>query len=191
MSHGQYLRDLLEPLGVYRWEGSFQWGELQSEGDALDGVAAELALVQREMNLKTAQTIGIENYRTLLKNRPETEDTEELRGALAALLRIGCNSYTLADINDTLRGCGVSAFAEETASPLQLKVKFAGCAGQPEGFDRIRTVIEEILPCHIYAVYEFRYMTWSELEQQFSSWVQAETAGTSWKNFEKQVILSQ
>lgn len=32
MSHGQNLRDLLAPLGVYRWEGSFQWGELQSEG---------------------------------------------------------------------------------------------------------------------------------------------------------------
>lgn len=31
MNHGQHLRDLLEPLGVYRWEGSFQWGELQSE----------------------------------------------------------------------------------------------------------------------------------------------------------------
>ena len=39
MNHGQNLRDLLEPLGVYRWEGSFQWGELQSEGAALDGVA--------------------------------------------------------------------------------------------------------------------------------------------------------
>lgn len=36
MSHGQNLRDLLAPLGVYRWEGSFQWGELQSEGEALD-----------------------------------------------------------------------------------------------------------------------------------------------------------
>ena len=39
MSHGQNLRDLLAPLGVYRWEGSFQWGELQSEGEALDQVA--------------------------------------------------------------------------------------------------------------------------------------------------------
>lgn len=27
MNHGQNLRDLLEPLGVYRWEGSFQWGQ--------------------------------------------------------------------------------------------------------------------------------------------------------------------
>ena len=44
MSHGQNLRDLLAPLGVYRWEGSFQWGELQSEGEALDQVAEQVAL---------------------------------------------------------------------------------------------------------------------------------------------------
>ena len=43
MSHGQNLRDLLAPLGVYRWEGSFQWGELQSEGEALDQVAEQVA----------------------------------------------------------------------------------------------------------------------------------------------------
>ena len=55
MSHGQNLRDLLAPLGVYRWEGSFQWGELQSEGEALDQVAEQVALLQREMNLYTAQ----------------------------------------------------------------------------------------------------------------------------------------
>ena len=47
MSHGQNLRDLLAPLGVYRWEGSFQWGELQGEGEALDQVAEQVALLQR------------------------------------------------------------------------------------------------------------------------------------------------
>ena len=49
MNHGQHLRDLLEPLGVYRWEGSFQWGELQSEGAALDGVADARASLQQSI----------------------------------------------------------------------------------------------------------------------------------------------
>ena len=63
MSFGQNLRDLLTPLGVYRWEGSFQWGELQSEGMALDGVAETLAELQREMNLATAQGKGLPGSR--------------------------------------------------------------------------------------------------------------------------------
>jgi len=59
MNCGQQLRDLLAPLGVYRWDGSFQWGELQSEGEALDGIAAELARIQREMHLATAREEGL------------------------------------------------------------------------------------------------------------------------------------
>ena len=43
MGHAQQLRDLLAPLEVYRWEGTFQWGGLQSQGAALDQVAEELA----------------------------------------------------------------------------------------------------------------------------------------------------
>ena len=66
MNHGQHLRDLLEPLGVYRWEGSFQWGELQSEGAALDGVADALASLQQEMNLTTAQGEGLDRVLELL-----------------------------------------------------------------------------------------------------------------------------
>lgn len=66
MSHGQNLRDLLAPLGVYRWEGSFQWGELQSEGEALDQVAEQVALLQREMNLYTAQAEGLTGLLELL-----------------------------------------------------------------------------------------------------------------------------
>ena len=66
MSHGQNLRDLLEPLGVYRWEGTFQWGELQSQGAALDGVEAELESIQREMNLATAQAEGLDGVLALV-----------------------------------------------------------------------------------------------------------------------------
>ena len=88
MSFGENLRDLLSPLGVYRWEGSFQWGELQSEGMALDGVAETLAELQREMNLTTAQGEGLAGLQALLGVDPGARDKEELRLALAALLRM-------------------------------------------------------------------------------------------------------
>lgn len=89
MSHGQNLRDLLAPLGVYRWEGSFQWGELQSEGEALDQVAEQVALLQREMNLYTAQAEGLTGLLELLGLERAGETLEELRQTVATLLRIG------------------------------------------------------------------------------------------------------
>ena len=156
MSGGaQQLRDLLAPLGVYRWEGSFQWGELRSQGEALDAVAEELRHTQREMSLATAEDEGLDAVRSLLHRPPDTEDPETLRAALAALLRVGGDSFPLAAMNDTLSGCGVPAAVEETGDPLHLVVRFPDCQEEPEDFDRLRGIVEDVLPCHVLIEYQF------------------------------------
>ena len=155
MSHGQNLRDLLAPLGVDRWEGSVQWGELQSEGEALDQVAEQVALLQREMNLYTAQAEGLTGLLELLGLERAGETLEELRQTVAALLRIGGDSFTLAAMNDTLRGCGIPAQVEETEDPLEVVVSFPGVEGIPAGFEQTKARIEEILPCHLLVKYQF------------------------------------
>ena len=151
MSHGQNLRDLLAPLGVYR----FQWGELQSEGEALDQVAEQVALLQREMNLYTAQAEGLTGLLELLGLERAGETLEELSQTVAALLRIGGDSFTLAAMNDTLRGCGIPAQVEETEDPLEVVVSFPGVEGIPAGFEQTKARIEEILPCHLLVKYQF------------------------------------
>ena len=152
MKHEQRLRALLEPLGVYRWEGSFQWGELRSEGTALDGAARELAHIQRESCLSTAEEEGLQGLLALL-DLPAQGTPEELRQTAAALLRIGSNSFTLQAMNDTLRGCGLPARVEETDKPLHVRVTFPGLTGVPAGFSAIRQRVEAILPCHLQVEY--------------------------------------
>ena len=151
----EQLRDLLAPLGVYRWEGTFQWGELQSEGAALDALAGDLRHTRREMSLTTARDDGLEAVASLLPLPPEAGDTDALQNALAALLRIGGGGFTLAAMNDALAGCGVPAVAEETGDPLHLVVRFPGSPEEPENFDRIREIAEGILPCHLLVEYRF------------------------------------
>ena len=159
MNHGQNLRDLLEPLGVYRWEGSFQWGELQSEGAALDGVADALASLQQEMNLTTAQGEGLDRVLELLGRERDQEDPETLRETLAALLRIGNGAFTLAAMNDALRGCGIPAVVEETETKQVVAVSFPGVVGVPEDFARRKDRMEAILPCHLQVEYRFAETT--------------------------------
>ena len=154
MGHGQYLRDLLEPLGVYRWEGSFQWSELQSEGAALDQVAQELEHIQQEMNLYTAREEGLQGVRDLLGRAAGEESLEDLRQTAAALLRIGGSSFTLAAMNDTLRGCGVPAQVAETGDPLKVTVTFPGTVGIPANFFQTQKIIEAILPRHLQVQYQ-------------------------------------
>lgn len=188
MSTGQNLRDLLAPLGVYRWEGSFQWGELQSEGEALDKIAEELAWTQREMHLMTAREEGLSGWQTLLSCQTGSQEPEDVRAALAALLRVGSGSFTLAAVNDALQGCGVPVRVEETGDPLKLSVSFPGSSGVPADFARMQPLIQNLLPCHVLVEYQFQYRTWADLEARFPSWNSIEEAGVDWGAFEGQSL---
>ena len=102
MSGAQYLRQLLSPLGIYDLEGPFQNGELEALGAALDQVETALDELHRESCLATAKDWGLERTASLFHRRPVAATPKAMREALAALLRIGGDSFTLDAINDTI-----------------------------------------------------------------------------------------
>ena len=169
MSHARYLRDLLRPLGIYDLEAPFCGGELDVQGEALDGAMEALEEVGRETSLTAAEGWGLEALAELFARRPVASGPRELAAALAALLRIGGDSFTLEAINDTITGCGIPAVAEERGRG-QVAVSFPGVAGEPAGFQELKKIIEDILPVHVGIEYDFWFLTWIELEGNFSSW---------------------
>ena len=176
-----YLVSLLRPLGVYDLrEGAINREELAVYGLVLDGREAELSDTAREMNLTTAEGFGLERIEALLPYRPVCETAAQRRAALAALLRIGGDSFTPEAINDTLLGCGLNARAEEGEQPGYVKVYFPDVAGIPEGFDRLREIIEEILPSHVDVTYVFWYNTWGMVANRHPTFGDAAAAGLSW-----------
>ena len=101
MSHAQYLRDLLRPLGVYDLTAPFNGGELDAQGEALDGAMARIEEIQRESSLTTAEDWGLERIAALFVRRPVAAQPRRLAAALAALLRIGGASFSPAPPNPT------------------------------------------------------------------------------------------
>lgn len=187
MNHAAYLKELLAPLRVYQLSSSYNAGELAAQGWALDGCGARLLEVEREMLVSTAQDKGLEAIERLLARRPVTSSLERRREALAALLRIGGDSFTLAAINDNLKGCGLNAVARETGQPGYVEVYFPEVPGIPEGFEEMRAIIEDILPCHLGITYVYWYITWALMEQRFHTWGAVEAAQHSWEELEKLV----
>lgn len=181
MGYESYLAELLRPLGVYDLgAGAVNRGELGAYGKALDGCLEALEETAREMSLATAEGVGLERVEELLPYRPVCADVRQRRQALAALLRIGGDSFTLSAVNDTLSGCGVSAVAAEGAQPGHVEVSFPDTGGIPQGFEELRTIIEDILPCHLEVTYVFWYNTWSGLARRLGTWGDAEAAGMTW-----------
>lgn len=183
MSYAQYLRELLRPLGVYDLEAPFSGGELDTEGTALDGAEGTLEEVGREVDLTSARDWGLEQMARLFVRRPVAGTPEELGQALAALMRIGGDSFTLEAINDTISGCGIPAQVSETGVG-SVQVRFPGTAGVPEGFEQLKKIVEDILPAHLAIEYWFWYLTWAELEVKFSCWADIEARNLTWEQLE-------
>ena len=188
MSYVEYLREMLCPLGVYTMEeGSFHLAELEGQGNALDACGAELDRIAREMLPCTAENEGLTAVETLLPHRPVTSGVERRRAALAALLRIGEDSFTLRAINDNLAGCGLNALATETGMPGYIQVSFPEVPGIPDGYEDMVKIIEEILPAHVGIEYVFWYVTWAMLEEKFGTWAELEERNYTWEGLEKLV----
>lgn len=183
MSYAQYLRELLLPLGVYDLDAPFNGSELEAAGLALDGGEEQLEETERETCLATAEDWGLDRVARLFVRRPVADTPRELADALAALLRIGGDSFTPQAINDTLSGCGVPARAEETGVG-KVRVTFPGIAGVPPSFEERKKIIEEILPAHVEIEYWFWYLTWAELEEKFSCWQDIEDRALTWEGLE-------
>lgn len=183
MSYTQYLKELLLPLGVYDLNAPFNAGELEGAGAALDGVVDVLEEDLRESGLTTAESWGLERMANLFIRRPVAGDPRSLAAALAALSRIGGDSFTLAAINDTIAGCGIAARVEE-AGVGTVTVSFPGVAGVPQGFEQVKKIIEDILPAHLGIRYVFWYLAWNELEEKFSCWQDIEDRGLTWSALE-------
>lgn len=188
MGYGTYLAELLRPLGVYDLSrGTVNRGELDGYGAALDAGFDHLEDTGREMNLETAEDFGLARVEELLPYRPASDTLAHRRAALAALLRIGGDSFTLAAVNDTLSGCGINARARETGTPNYVEVWFPEVPGVPEQFERLRAIIEEILPCQLGIEYVFWYLTWADLEEKLHSWAAIEEKALSWSGLETYV----
>lgn len=187
MSCADRLKELLRPMGVYRLEGTVNGGELEAMGAALDACAACLEDAEREMLLVTAEGMGLEAVESLLTRRPVADTLKRRRAALAALLRIGGDSFTLDAINDNLAGCGLNAKVNETDTPGIVEVRFPEVPGIPDGFEEMRRIIEDILPCHLLVRYVYWYVTWALMEKKFPIWRVLEDSGLSWVEIEKSV----
>ena len=187
MTHTDRLWELLLPLGPYRRQGVYTAGELKGEGEALDGVLSALEELEREAMLDTAEGRGLEEIEDLLSHRPVAGTAGARRAALSALLRIGGDSFTAAALNDNLKGCGLNAVVSETGEKGVVEVRFPDVPGIPDGFQQLKQIIEEILPCHLRVDYVYWYITWGELEERFPTWGDIEAGGYTWGELEKLV----
>lgn len=179
-----YLKALLAPLGVYNLDGgTLNESELYAQGRGLDDVAQRLETAERETITATAEGEGLRRREALFARRPAANTVQLRRNAIAALLQIDADSFSLDAINCTISGCGIKALAQEMGGG-HIRIIFPEVAGIPEEFPQIQKIVLDIIPCHLETEFYFRYMLWSECEDYGWTWAEVEEKGHTWFSFE-------
>lgn len=179
MGYCGYLQQLLRPLGVYRLEeGSFSGGELAALGAALDLVWETMQDAHDQSLITTAGDAGLSRWEALLPWRSAAKTLPERRAAVAGCCGIREDGITLAAMNQALAACGLTVQVREGQKKGTVEVWFPGLLGEPAALAQIQAVAEQILPCHLEAVYRFSYCPWQTLEDLGLTWGQLE--GQTW-----------
>ena len=184
MGYYEYLRGLLEPLGIYDLDYGVGGAELHALGLEFDGIFETLELFGREVLPVTAEDFGLESLEELFPYRPSFITPNDRRRAIMALLRIRNGYFTVDALCDTLSGCGIDAKVAESGLPMTVDVFFPSNRGIPEGIEQIQQRIEQILPCHLAVRYCYTYCVWRELMQYLGSWRRLMDQCVSWRQLE-------
>lgn len=165
------LLRLLVPLGAYSFEsGTYSLGEIMAFGSEADIAKAYMEGIEKDCCLLTASDEGLKAFARLFGFTLPSDNTDSLRRAVIGLLNISGDGFTPAAINAAIADCGMNAVvtAKEDGG---LMVMFPGVMGEPERFELMRPVIENILPAHLEPEYVFVYLTW--LQAGSITWQQA------------------
>lgn len=180
-----FLCNLLKPLGLYRLEsGTINESELYAVGAVLDEVSELLEYVERESVPATAEGEGLSRREVLFARKPAAQTVDDRRRAIAALNCVNGDSFTPAEINRILNGCGIRAEARETGSTGRVRVVFPDVMGIPPEFEQVKDIILDLIPCHLETEFWFRYLTWKNCEIYHVTFSEPESEKMSWTAWE-------
>ena len=169
MGYAEYLTRLLEPLNVYDLDTGYGAGEIYALGDALDGVSAGTAELDRECVVAAASGYGLDRYAELLP-AARGESAQERRNALAALMRMWNQTPTAQSLTEQLNAAGITATVSESGTRQRVRISFYGFRGLPEDLNGTLNTIRMFLPCHLSAEYIFQCPIWEDIENAFPLW---------------------
>ena len=122
-------------------------------------------------------------YEKLLPYAPESENIEDRRAAIAALMMTDNSTVTAAKLNRSLCGCGINAHASETGVSQVVSIGFPDRELMPDNINALKDRIAKLLPCHLVSVYEWDFITWQELDTANFIWSRFESEGLEWISF--------
>ncbi len=175
MGYADYLKQMLNPMGVYRLDRGYSKAELDAIGDALDKVSAKL----REHLEGSTYTESSGDYLRMLEsllpivNFADTE--EERRQNVLTLLAVNDTCSDKASLEAILKACGLAAEITELDEKFTVQLHFTDIRG--ELTEEEKQVCQAVMPAHIVLKFVCDGLTWDRAEELFPTWDDFDNAG--------------
>ena len=132
-------------------------------------------------------TWGLTTWERLV-GLPEGNDLSTIgvrarRAAIKSKLQ-GASVFTMAKVREVCALYASGAVEITMDGPTHtLTIEFVDVLGIPTNLETMQRVLEEQIPAHIRLVFEFRYMTWNDLDAFNRTWDAQDALNLDWENF--------
>ena len=168
MGYGEYLKDMLKPMGVYSLNSGYSAAELDAVGAAMDGAAECADNLKTEGIPQTARGSGLAAWENLFPILVFGETENERRSAVARLISVDDASCTQKALEGQLASCGIPGKITVTDEKFKVKLHFTSGRGEPD--EKMINAALSILPAHICTEFTRDCLTWDRAEELFPTW---------------------
>lgn len=183
-----FLRDAKEIKAVINAQG-YEFDLLETSADDVlkqfyvETATWGLALWENELGIKIDNIKPYDQRRSVIISKLRGVGTVTL-----TMLKSVAESFTNGSV-DVRYGPSCYSFDTYREMPATnpdytIIIKFIGTRGIPPNLNDLKAAIEEIKPAHLAVEYQFRYLTWDELDTKNLTWDQLDALNLTWDKFE-------
>lgn len=174
-----YVPDFLRSARIYK-------AIIDAEGAEFDLLRARIADVLNQFYIETA-TWGLDLWEQMLGISTSTGKSLGERRSKVMSKRRGIGTVTAELIKTVAEAYSqgtIDVYINRAVAVNTIFIKFLDERGTPTNIDDLKTVIEEIKPAHLAVIYEYRYLTWDELDTRLLTWDHLDVKNLTWDVFE-------
>lgn len=149
---------------------------------SIDTATWALNIYEKELGIRTDKSKTLNERRSLVKSKWRGAGKVDRK-----LIELVASVYANGSVYVMYGSQPYSYDTYRTANatpPYPIVIKFIDTRGIPSNIEDLKAVIEEIKPAHLEVQYQFRYLTWSELDAKNLTWDQLDAMNLTWDDFE-------
>jgi uncharacterized protein YmfQ (DUF2313 family) len=171
----RYAPPFLQNSRVYR-------AIIGAEGAEYDAQRTTAADILKQFYIETATEWGLAKWEEFLGLASYAgKPLSQRRSRIISKLR-GIGSVTV-EMIETVAGAFENGTIKVTEQPelYQFTISFISTRGIPPNIEDLFQAIEEIKPAHLAVVYDYKYLTWNELDAMNLTWDQLDAMHLTWE----------